>query len=374
MLDLSKRCEPSAFLFSRAVKFFDTNGYVFTDHIDRSCIILVNTCCVTRDKISLSKSALDFAKKRGGGKQIVLFGCLAGLDVPGVENKGLVCIGPKNLGKLDEYFPHHTSVNSIFIDKPFSNLYEPGQGLSYSDCFLMIAQGCSNGCSYCNIKRVKGEVRSEPAENILNRLRSGLYTGAGDFVLLADDCASYGDDLGTDLVDLVSQLFAEGPDFSLKLGYLYPQFILNKFEGMKEILSTGRIKYINIPMQSGSLRILTLMNRHYNVDAIRRALEQLRKVAPHTTFCTHLMLNFPTENHDDYLSSLALAEDFDEVLFLNYSDNSGTPAAGIYPKVPENEMRIRLDSASDYVNRNKPGRSAVIPDFNCATPYNIRKQ
>ena len=97
------------------MKFFDTNGYVFTELIDRSTIILLNTCCVTQDKIAQSISALDFAKARGDGKRIVLFGCLAGLDVPGVEHEGLICIGPKNLGELDGYFPHHTSVNSIFI-------------------------------------------------------------------------------------------------------------------------------------------------------------------------------------------------------------------------------------------------------------------
>lgn len=84
ILDLSKRCEPSAFLFFRAVKFFDTNGYVFTDQIDRSCIILVNMCRATQDKISLSRSALDFSEARSDVERIVLFGCLAGLDVPGV--------------------------------------------------------------------------------------------------------------------------------------------------------------------------------------------------------------------------------------------------------------------------------------------------
>jgi len=374
ILDPSKRCEPSAFLFSQAVRFFDTNGYEFTDHVNLSRIILVNTCCVTQDKINLSISALDFAKARGEGKQIVLFGCLAGLDVPGVEHEGLICIGPKNLGELDEYFPHHTSVNNIFIDKPYLSLYEPGQGLSYSDHFLLIAQGCSNKCSYCNIKRVKGEVRSVPSGNILNRLRSGLSGGAGEFVLLADDCASYGDDLGTDLIDLISMLFAEGTDFSLKLGYVYPQFLLKKFEGIREIFASGRIRYVNFPMQSGSSRILKLMNRLYNVDSIRQALAQLRKVAPQTTFCTHLMLNFPSESRDDFLASLALADDFDEVLFLNYSDNMDTPAARIFPKVSETEVRRRLDLASDYANRHKPGRSAVIQDFNCIAPYNIRRQ
>jgi tRNA A37 methylthiotransferase MiaB len=237
----------------------------------------------------------------------------------------------------------------------------------------LIAQGCSNRCSYCNIKRAKGEVKSEPVSGIVQKLGSGLLAGVRDFVLLADDCASYGDDLGTDLVELMEQLFAVEPGFGLKLGYLYPQFLLIKFAGLKRIFETGRIRYVNIPMQSGSQRILELMNRPYDVPAVREALRHLRRAAPQTIFCTHIMINFPTESHSDFLESLALADDFDEVLFLNYSDNRDTPAAGLFPKVPDPEVCRRLDMASDYSNHCKPRRSAVIRDFNCDAPYNIRR-
>jgi tRNA-2-methylthio-N6-dimethylallyladenosine synthase len=114
------------------------------------------------------------------------------------------------------------------------------------------------------------------------------------------------------------------------------------------------------------------MNRRYPIDAVMEALRQLRAEARQTTFCTHIMINFPTETNDDFLKSLAIANDFDEVVFLHYSDNRDTPAAGIYPKVAEAEMLRRLDLASDYANHCKPGRSAVIKDFDCDRPYNMR--
>ncbi|MCG6533700.1 MAG: radical SAM protein [Syntrophales bacterium LBB04] len=371
IVDPSKRCEPSAFLFTKAVSFFLVNGYGMAKDIDRSEIILVNTCCVTEDKIATSRAALDFARARGNGKRVVLFGCMASLPLPGLEREDLICIGPKSVGELDIHFPHHTSVNSISANQLSPALYTPGQGLNYGDYFLMIAQGCTNRCSYCNIKRAKGEVRSEPLEAILLQLWKGLSCGARDFALLADDCASYGHDVGTDLVDLMEQLFTAGPGFSLKLGYVYPQFLLTHFNRLGGAFETGRIRYVNIPMQSGSQRILELMNRRYNVDAVMEVVRQLRAIAPETTFCTHMMVNFPTESHDDFLRSLAVADGFDEVLFLHYSDNQGTAAGGLLPKVPEPEVRRRLDMASDYANRCKPDRSAVIKDFNCDTPYNM---
>ncbi len=369
ILDASKRCEPSAFLFTQAVRFFQVNGYPVVNEIDKSDIILVNTCCVTEDKIATSRAALDYAKARGKGKRIVLFGCMATLPVPGVEGKDLIRIGPKNLAELNNHFPHHPAVESISVHELPPALYEPGQGLGYQDYFILIAQGCSNRCSYCNIKRAKGEVRSEPAETILRQLREGLSRGARQFALLADDCASYGTDLGTDLVQLMEGLLKAGGAFRLKLGYLYPQFLLRQFDGLQTVFSTGQIGYVNIPVQSASQRILDLMNRRYDIESVMEAVRQLRMLAPQTTFCTHLMINFPTESHEDFLRSLILADDFDEVVFLHYSDNRGTIAAGLLPKVAEPEVKKRLEIASDYAN--KRGRSAVIKDFNCDAPYNL---
>jgi threonylcarbamoyladenosine tRNA methylthiotransferase CDKAL1 len=368
ILDASKRCEPSAFLFTQVVHFFVMNDYFIVNEIDRSDVILVNTCCVTEDKIATSKAALDYAKARGAGKEIVVFGCMATLPLSGLERNGVIRIGAKNLAELDIHFSHHTSVKDISVHQLHRALYAPGQGLGYRDYFILIAQGCANRCSYCNIKRAKGEVRSESAEIILQQLREGLSRGAREFALLADDCASYGADLGTDLVTLMEALLSAGTSFTLKLGYLYPQFLLTQLVRLKSVFATGRILYLNIPVQSGSQRILGLMNRRYDIDAVTEAVQQLRSIAPRTTFCTHILINFPTESHDDFLRSLALADHFDEAFFLHYSDNRGTPAAGLLPKVTEREAKRRLDTASDYANRR--GRSAVIKDFNCDTPYN----
>jgi tRNA A37 methylthiotransferase MiaB len=296
---------------------------------------------------------------------------MASLPLPELDREDLICVGPKNLDHLDRHFPHDTSIRSLSAPRLPPALYEPGQGLAYEDYFVLIAQGCSNGCSYCNIKRAKGEVRSEPAESIFQEIRAGLAKGVSEFALLADDCASYGRDTGTDLTQLMEDLLMEGPGFGLKLGYVYPQFVLTHFDRLMAVFRTGRIRYVNIPVQSGSQRILDLMNRRYSAEAVMEAVRQLHAAAPETTFCTHIMINFPTESHDDFLRSLAVAEGFDEVLFLHYSDNQDTAAAGLLPKVPEPEVHRRLDMASGFANHCKAGRSAVIKDFDCKVPYNL---
>ena len=133
IINTSKRCEPSAYLFTKAVKFLMVNGYHITNDIDKCETILVNTCCVTEDKIDTSKAALDFARGRGKGKRIVLFGCMASLPLPSLERGDLICIGPKNLDELDAHFPHHRSVDDILVNRLSPEMYEPGQGLGRSE-------------------------------------------------------------------------------------------------------------------------------------------------------------------------------------------------------------------------------------------------
>jgi MiaB/RimO family radical SAM methylthiotransferase len=360
------------------VKFFLVNGYVLVDEIDDSDIILVNSCCVTEDMLAASRADLDSASTRAKGRRIVLFGCMAGLPLPELAGRDdLIIIGPEDpdaLNELDQRFSHHVPVSRIDVHQLPPAFYEPSQGLGYQDFFVMIAYGCANSCSYCNIRRVKGDVRSRPREVILAEIHQGLSLGKKEFVLVADDCASYGRDRGTDLTRLLEDIFAVADGFRIKLGYLFPGFVLSHFDRLKGLFATGRISYVNIPVQSGSQRILDLMNRRYEIGGIRDAVRRLRAVAPHTPFCTHFMINFPTESEADFQDCLTLADEFEGVIFLNYSDNRGTVAAGIHPKVPEQEVRRRLDLASDYVNRRRPGSGVVIGNFDCNLPYNLEQK
>ena len=353
------------------VSFFLANGCGLSERIEDSDLVLVNSCCVTEDKIVASRAALDLARSAGKNRQVLLAGCMADLPLPDLNRSDLLCIGPAHLDYLDRHFPCPLSASQIAVHRLSPAFYEPGQGLGHRDYYLMIARGCVNNCSYCNIKRVKGEVRSEPSGTVLDDLRHGLAKGAREFVLLADDCASYGRDRGGDLAQLMADLLAQGDGFSLKLNYLFPRYVADHLPDLMKVFAGGRVSYVNIPFQSGSQRILDLMNRHYDIDRTRDALRQLRALTPETTFCTHMMINFPTETEEDYLASLALAKEFDTALFLHYSDNSGTPAAEIHPKVPDDVARRRLDRASTYIGRRGAKGGAVISDFNCNMPYNL---
>jgi tRNA A37 methylthiotransferase MiaB len=371
VLNPSRRCAPSAYLFAQAVRFFLLNGHAPVSHIRDAGIILVNSCCVTEDKIGTSLAALEVARDCGRGKTVVLLGCLAALPDAPFDPEGLVCVGPRDLDLLDARFPHRVSVRAAASVRLPPEFLLPGQHLGPGDAFLLIGQGCVNACSYCNIRRVKGCVGSASAESILARAGRGLEQGLREFALLADDCASWGRDIGTDLVELVRALLALEGGLTLKLCYVFPSFVEARFEELAPLFATGRIVYANIPLQSGSQRILDLMNRRYRVDRVVEGVRRLRALAPDALLCTHVLVNFPTETEEDFRSSLALADVFSDTYFLHYSDNRGTAAARLEPKVPAEEALRRLDIAADFVNAR--GRGVVIRDFDCNLPYNISR-
>jgi len=373
ILNPSKRCQINAHLFTRLVKFFLVNGYRVADTISACDIVLVNSCCVNPQKLEDALAAVEQAKAHGAGKQIVLFGCLPRLPGSRLDRAGLICIGSTELDRLDSIFPSRISIRHISASRLPQSLFTPSQGLGYDDYYVLIAQGCSNRCSYCNINRSKGRVRSEPPEKIEAEIAAGLARGARQFALLADDCGSYGHDLSTDLARLMERLFALGDDFSLKLGYLYPGFLVNHFDALERLFATGRISFANIPVQSGSQRVLDLMNRRYPIGTVLETVRRLREVARSSRLCTHLLMNFPTETREEFLQTLAAAEQFREALFLHFSDNEGTAAASLVPKVPADEARRRWDLASDFANSRMPGRAFVITDFNCDAPYNVTR-
>ncbi len=367
----SRRCAPGAYLFTQAVRFFLLNGHPLVRDVREAGIILVNSCCVTEGKIATSLAALEAARAHGKGKTVVFLGCLAGLPDAPFDPEGVLCIGPKDLDLLDTHFPHRIPVRAAAASRLPPEFFLPGQHLGPQDSFLFIGQGCVNGCSYCNIRRAKGGLASVPVDSILSRARSGLEQGVREFALLADDCASYGRDVGSDLVDLAGRLLGLDGGLTLKLSYVFPAFVEDRFDDLALLFATGRIRYTNIPLQSGSQRILDLMNRRYPIGRVVERVRLLREIAPGSLLCTHVLVNFPTETREDFRASLALADAFSDTYFLHYSDNRGTPAALLEPKVPTEEALWRLDAAADYVNAR--GRGVVIRDFDCDLPYNLSR-
>jgi len=343
VINCSDTCENSGFMWQRVLGFLRANNYDVGPALDGCQTILVNTCCVTQGRIKQAQETIAAARRAGPHARVIIFGCLAGLSDARALGNDVVLIGPHSLADLQQHFPYQVPLaESVSGTLDAEALCPYQQKVNNQDAFVLIAQGCVNNCSYCNIKRAKGNVSSVQRTAICAAIEQGLAHGRQEFVLLADDCGSYGADVGTNLLDVLDAIAKIDRRVRVKLHSLFPGEFLAMAAGLIELAAGGLISYANIPVQSGSQRVLAMMNRNYDIAAVAARLAQLRARAPATWLHTHFIVGFPGETDADFAASLRLVPQFDEVLFLAYSDNPGTRAARLDSKVDAAVVRARL--------------------------------
>ena len=219
------------------------------------------------------------------------------------------------------------------------------------------------GC-YCNIKHAKGEVQSRTVNEIVEDIRARVTDDTHEFILMADDCGSYGRDIRTNIVSLVRRIFESDSRIKLRLHYVFPRVLIDYEQAFHELFSTGRITYVNFPIQSGSQRILNLMNRPYDIVQVLHSVSCIRRMSPQTWLYTHIIVNFPTETGKDLKASLHAAEVFDEALFMNYSKNPLTPAFRL-PDVGRQQKQRTLKTVSVFL---KSGHKGLLIDSDSGAP------
>jgi ribosomal protein S12 methylthiotransferase len=222
-----------------------------------------------------------------------------------------------------------------------------------NDFYVMIAQGCVNECSYCNIKKAKGHVRSRPEEAIEAEVRDLYGTGVRAVTLLADDCGSYGLDRDSNLPTLLTRLSRVAPDLQYKLYTVFPSLFLQYATQLEPLFSQRRVPYVCLPVQSAAPRILGLMNRHYDPGPMAEAIARLRALDPAVFVYSHFIFNFPTESWEEFEQSIAFARRFDHCVFIGYGDNSGTRASSLAPKSDNHSLQAKARHLEELVERGE---------------------
>ncbi len=352
----STNCEPAGYLFNRVVGFLHSNGVEITTDRTACNTVIVNTCCVTDGTIFNAEKLIDEALQQPGVEKVIVFGCLAATSDRYATEGRVALVGPKDIEKLNEHFAHAVPIAEISAHVIEDGLFTAYQSrVTESDFFVMIAQGCAHSCSYCNIKRAKGTIQSRSVADIVAEARAGAEAGREEVVLLADDCGSYGYDLRTDLAELLAALLAGVPKLRFKLSTLFPADLIRLFPALRPAFASQRISYVNLPLQSGSHRVLQLMKRGYDVAEVLRLSGEIKRLSPDTWLYTHILMNFPTETRADFQASLDAAAHFDEALFIGYSENPHTSAAGIRPKVEDAERQERVRLVQDFLAAGQKG-------------------
>jgi len=364
IVNLHNLCENNTFFLSRAWRYFQLNGHTVMDGRAEVDLVFIGGCAVTDVMRGRCEGTILKIMQQQGKARFVVFGCLAAFpkglqSMAGKDVERLHMIPYQASHRLDELIQAQIPYEAVSVSRLKGHVpYQPCMGPD--DTYVLIAQGCVNACSYCNIKTVKGNVLSRPEEAIEEEVKTLYDLGVRTVTLLADDCGSYGLDQGSDLAKLLNRLGRAAPEMRFKLYTVFPSLFLRYAEDLEPLFADGRVPYVCLPVQSASRRVLELMNRPYEPEHLAAAVQRLRALDPKVFVYSHFIFNFPTETREEFEESIAFSRHFDHCVFIGYGENSGTRAAGIFPKCGSRELQSKVQRLEELV-KGKELAAFVVP-------------
>ncbi|MBQ7625376.1 MAG: MiaB/RimO family radical SAM methylthiotransferase, partial [Clostridia bacterium] len=219
--------------------------------------------------------------------------------------------------------------------------------------WLSIMYGCNNYCSYCIVPYVRGRERSRDPKLILSELDTLVSEGYKDITLLVQNVNSYGNDTGDiDFSELLKRADSIEGDFRLRFMTSHPKDASRK---LFDVMANSRhiCRSVHLPVQSGSDRILKLMNRKYDAEKYCELIDYARSVMPDITITSDVIVGFPGETEDDYNKTIELLNKvrFDSLFTFIYSKRPGTKAALMEDATTPQEKQIRFDKLLEVQNQ-----------------------
>ena len=341
-------------------------GYDFTDDEFAADVIVVNTCAVREHaemRVLGNVGALNHTKKEKPSQIIALCGCMVQQEHMAEKIKKSYPIvdlvfGPHELWRfpelLETVMERHKRVFAAAKDDGAVAEGIPLRRDGKVKAWLSIMYGCNNFCTYCVVPYVRGRERSRLPEDVVAEARELVASGYKDITLLGQNVNSYGKDLGggVDFADLIRMINDIPGDFLIRFMTSHPRDATEKlFRTMAECEKCA--KHIHLPVQSGSDRILKLMNRHYDRAKYLSEIETARKLMPELVITTDIIVGFPGETEEDFAETLSLCEEvrYDAMFTFIYSPRVGTPAAKMDDPFTRADKQKRFDALTELANR-----------------------
>ena len=340
-------------------------GYESANTVEESDIVVFNTCCIRENAEQKAEGNIGALKKLKREKKdliIAVGGCMT-------QQKGRaerlrkkfpfidIIFGTHNLEQFEVLLRNRLETNKKVIEV-LSQEGEVVEGTnklrtSYPNAWVNITYGCNNFCTYCIVPYVRGRERSRKLSDIVAECKAVIDNGYKEITLLGQNVNSYGKDLqGVNFATLIEEISKIEGDFRLSYMTNHPKDFNEEL--IKAIAKSNKTsKYVHLPIQSGSTRILKLMNRKYTREEYIEKVKLLRKYIPDVCISTDIMVGFPTETEQDFLDTLSLVEEvkFSSAFTFVYSKREGTPAAKMDGQIDEETGKDRIMRLIEAQNR-----------------------
>lgn len=360
--------------------------YEITNDPSEAEIIIVNTCgFIESAKEESINTILQMAeyKKSGSCKYIIVTGCLSQRyaeelfnelpeadAIAGVEVYDEIGSIIKRVMNGERFIMLERSKPDVIYTTKETFLPRILTTPSYT-AYLKIAEGCDNCCSYCAIPKIRGPYRSKPMEQVLKEAKALAANGVKELIVVAQDTTRYGEDLPGGkllLADLLKELNKIESLKWIRVMYCYPNNFTDEL--IETFASLDKVcKYVDLPLQHASNRLLTSMNRYDTREEVETLLAKLRKRIPGIVIRTTFIVGFPGETDADFeeLKEFVEQQRFENAGVFAYSQEEGTVAGAMPNQIPDeikqeryHELMALQAQISEEIHKDTEGQTLEV--------------
>ena len=349
-------CKVNSYETEAMTQLLKKAGYKIVSFQDQADVYIINTCSVTNMADRKSRQMLHKAKKQNPNAVVVATGCYVQTATEkAVQDLSIDLVVGNNRKKyiveiLNEYYAEKEAGEQVkeeyVIDINHTDEYEDleiSTVTEHTRAHLKIQDGCNNFCSYCIIPYARGRIRSRTMKSIKAELERLSASGFKEIVLTGINLSCY-DDNGKKLIDVIEMADNVNGIERIRLGSLDPEVVTEDF-----VERLGKVKKIcphfHFSLQSGCDKTLKAMNRHYTSDEYYEKCQLIRKYIDNPAFTTDVIVGFPGETEEDYISSREFVKKvkFAELHVFKYSKRDGTVAAKMPNQIDEKIKTLRSE-------------------------------
>ncbi|MDH3737356.1 MAG: tRNA (N(6)-L-threonylcarbamoyladenosine(37)-C(2))-methylthiotransferase [Nitrosopumilus sp.] len=328
-------------------------GHTLVDNSSESDLNIVVTCSVKDATANKMIHRIKSLKT----KPLVVAGCLPKAETSTVEKftENASLLGPNSLGRtlqvIDSTLKGRKQI--ALEDSDLSKIGLPKVRLNPAVGIVEIASGCMSECTFCQTKLSKGDLSSYRLGDIVRQVQTEIKEGCKEIWLTSTDNGCYGFDIGTDLPSLVNAVAEIPEDFMIRVGMMNPMYMPRIKEDLIESYSNDKVfKFLHIPVQSGSDKVLHDMKRGHTSNTYREIVKKAKERFMDFTVSTDIIVGFPSETEEDFQKTVNLLDETrpDVVNLSRYSARPGTEAAE-WEQIDVSEVKRRSKLIFEQINK-----------------------
>lgn len=334
------------------------SGYIFNEDYETSDIVIVNTCSVTNTADNKCKKMIRNARRDNKNAILMVCGCTAENHREELNELDIdILIGNKEKSKIVELLEKFKITREKYI-KFYNEKRLPFEDMKVKEfndltrAYVKIQDGCNNYCAYCIIPYVRGSIRSKGFEEAVDEIKKLVSKGHKEIVFTGINTGAYGKENGKyDLTDLIREISKIENLERIRVSSIEITEINDKF--IEEMKNNKKLcGHLHVSLQSGSERILKIMNRKYTKQEYLNKINKLKEARPNINLTTDVIVGFPGETEEDFLECVEYCKlvGFSKIHVFPYSKREGTKAASMSGQLPNN---IKKDRARRLIEIDK---------------------